>query len=203
MIRINLLPIKEIKRKLRLRNEVILFAASVLGVLVILGSITLGMIQKANALTAEIKRLEARRNSVDRIVKQIDKLQKDKKTLETKLQAIDKLKTESQLMVHVLDEVANRTPTASMWLTSLKVSGNSLQLSGVALDNATIAQYMKALEASDYFGAPELANASQTVVAGQKLKSFGLTMAITPPQPTQGVSPPQTPTPPTGGTKQP
>lgn len=180
MIRINLLPIKEIKRKLRLRNEVILFAVSFLGVLVVLGAITLGMAQKVSALTEEIKTLENKRNSVDRIVKQIDKLQKDKKILETKLNAVDKLKSDSQLMVHVLDEIANRTPTASMWLTSLKVSGTSLQLSGVALDNATIAQYMRALEASDYFGPSELANASQTVVAGQKLKSFGLTMAITP-----------------------
>jgi len=181
MIRINLLPIKEIKRKLRLRNEVILFAASFLGVLVILASISLGMAQKASALTKEIKELEGKRNSFDRIVKQIDKLQKDKKLLETKLQAIDKLKSDSQLTVHVLDEIANRTPTTSMWLTSLKVSGTSLQLNGVALDNATIAQYMKTLEASDYFGPSILANASQTVVAGQKLKSFGLTMEITPP----------------------
>ena len=180
MIRINLLPIKEIKRKLRLRNEVILFAVSFLGVLIVLGAISLGMARKVSALTEEIKTLEDKRNSVDRIVKQIDKLQKDKKILETKLEAVDRLKSDSQLMVHVLDEIANRTPTASMWLTSLKVSGTSLQLSGVALDNATIAQYMRALEASDYFGPPELANASQTVVAGQKLKSFGLTMAITP-----------------------
>lgn len=193
MIRINLLPIKEIKRKLRLRNEVLLFAASLLGVLLVLASITLGMARKANTLNEEIKALEDKRNSVDRIVKQIDKLQKDKKTLETKLEAVEKLKSESQLMVHVLDEIANRTPAASMWLTSLKVSGNSLQLSGVALDNATIAQYMKALEASDYFGPAELANASQTVVAGQKLKSFSLTMAITPPPATPPAAPASAP----------
>ena len=195
MIRINLLPIKEIKRKLRLRNEVILFAASFLGVLVILASISLGMAQKASALTKEIKELEGKRNSFDRIVKQIDKLQKDKKLLETKLQAIDKLKSESQLTVHVLDEIANRTPTTRMWLTSLKVSGTSLQLNGVALDNATIAQYMKTLEASDYFGPSILAHASQTVVAGQKLKSFALTMEITPPK-TAPATPPTTATPP-------
>ncbi len=182
MIRINLLPIKEIKRKLRLRNEVILFVASFFGVLVVLASISLGMVQKTNALSEEIKTLEDKRNSMERIVKQIDKLQKDKKMLETKLQAIDKLKSESQLAVHVLDEIANRTPTASMWLTSLKLNSTSLQLSGVALDNATIAQYMRALDASDYFGPPELANASQTVVAGQKLKSFALTIPITPPK---------------------
>ncbi|MEW6501934.1 MAG: PilN domain-containing protein [Thermodesulfobacteriota bacterium] len=193
MIRINLLPIKEIKRKLRLRNEVLLFAASFLGVLLVLASISLGMARKANGLNEEIKALEDKRNSVDRIVKQIDKLQKDKKTLETKLEAVEKLKSESQLMVHVLDEIANRTPTASMWLTSLKASGNSLQLSGVALDNATIAQYMKALEASDYFGPAELANASQTVVAGQKLKSFSLAMTITPPPATPPAAPASAP----------
>lgn len=181
MIRINLLPIKEIKRKLRLRNEVIVFIASFLGVLVVLASITLGMMQKISTLNEEIQALEEKRNSFDRIVKQIDKLQKDKKVLETKLEAINKLKSDSQLTVHVLDEIANRTPAASMWLTSLKVDGTALQLSGVALDNATIAQYMKALEASDYFGPATLANASQTVVAGQKLKSFSLTAAITPP----------------------
>lgn len=181
MIRINLLPIKEIKKKLRLRREALFFLASFLGVLVVLGIISLGMARKVSALNAEIKGLEQKRASYGPVLKEIDKLQKDKKALEAKLQAIEQLKSGSQLTVRVLDEVANLTPISSLWLTSLKMSGTSLHLTGVALDNATIAQYMRALEASNYFGPAELANASQTLVAGKKLKSFALTMNITPP----------------------
>ena len=183
MIRINLLPIKEIKKKLRLRHELFIFSLSFLGILVVVGIVSLGMTQKVSALQKEIQTLEDKRKSYGPILKEIDKLQKDKKLLETKLQTIESLKSDSQLTVRILDEIANRTPTSTMWLTALKVSATSLQLTGVALDNATIAQYMRALEASDYFAPPELANTSQTVVGGQKLKSFSLTLGITRPQP--------------------
>jgi len=182
MIRINLLPIQEIKRKIQLRNQVLAFAASFVLVLVALAGVALLLAGSISDLKTEIKGLEQKRNSYRPILRQIQKLQKDKQILETKLKAIKQLKTGSQLTVRVLDEVANRTPTDRMWLNSLRISGNHLELAGVALDNATIAQYMKSLEDSPFFGVADLANASQTMVAGQKLKSFSLAVSITAPE---------------------
>lgn len=181
MIRINLLPIKQIKKRIRLRNEVAILVASFFAVLVILGTISYAMSQKADGLNNEIKTLEKKKASYRPILNQIARLQRDKKNLETKLNTIEQLKKGSQLTVRILDEVANRTPTSRLWLQSFKQSGGQLQLTGVALDNETIAQYMKQLNSSPFFADIDLANSSQTVIAGNKLKSFSLTFRVTPP----------------------
>lgn len=186
MIRINLLPVERIRKRQRLGREVAAFGGSFVLLLVLLGAVGFGMVRTIGALHGDIRALEEKKKSYRPILRQIAKLQKDKKTLETKLQAITRLKAGSQLTVRVLDEVASRTPVSRMWLTALNQSGSQLSLTGVALDNATIAQYMQALEASPFFAGAELANSSQTVVAGQKLKSFALALQLVQPAPVPG-----------------
>lgn len=179
MIRINLLPIRQLKKRAGLRNEVAAFGITFLGLLIALAVVNLMMAQNVEAIRQELKNLQAKKESYKPILKEMEQLQKEKKLLETKTQAINKLKENSQLTVRVLDEIAGRTLTSRMWITSLKETGTKLTISGVALDNATIAQYMDKLEDSPYFANAELANSSQTVIADQKLKSFGLTLDIT------------------------
>ena len=99
-----------------------------------------------------------------------------------KLDSIKKLQSGSQITVRVLDEVASRTPTTRMWITSLQQSAGRLQLQGIALDNETIAQYMQQLEASEYFEKTELTSSAQTDIAKQKLKSFSLTLTVAAPK---------------------
>lgn len=196
MIRINLLPIKQIKKRLRLRQEAIGFVLSLLVVLAVLLAVALGLNASVNSLQAEIKSLEQKKNSYTAIIKQIEQIKKEREALEAKLKAIGQLQAGSQITVRVLDEVANLTPADRMWLTSMRVAGNRLQLAGVALDNATVAQYMRGLESSPFFGVADLANSSQTEAGGQKLTSFALSIAITPPAPpeaTTATTPPPEP----------
>lgn len=96
---------------------------------------------------------------------------------------IKKLKRDSSTTVHILDEVANTVDSKRMWLKSLKQQGASLSLTGVALDNRTVAQFMDALKESPYVTSVNLSNASLTKVSGRNLKSFSLSCAITGPQP--------------------
>ena len=73
-----------------------------------------------------------------------------------------------------------------MWLKSLKQQGASLSLTGVALDNRTVAQFMDALKKSPYISGVNLSNASLTKVSGRDLKSFSLACSIvSPKEPTQ------------------
>ena len=178
MIRINLLPIRQLKKRQRIKNEVLAFTASFIVVLSILGFIGLAMANKIDTLNKNIQQLEQRKASFKPMLKEIDQLKKDKLALEAKITAIKQLQAGSQITVRVLDALASSTPTERMWLTSLRQSGTGLQISGVALDNETIAQYMKQIEASPYFAKTDLTNSSQTVVAGQKLKSFSLNIGI-------------------------
>lgn len=162
-----------------MRNEFFAIVFLFFALLAVLGMTGYVMSQKVVNLHAGMKVLEDKKTSYRPILNQITKLQKDKENLEIKLQTIDQLKQGSQLAVRVLDEVAVNTPTKRLWLTSLNQSGNSLRLTGVALDNATVAQYMRQLNQSPFFANTALINSSRTEIAGRTLTSFSLTLRVT------------------------
>ncbi|MCX5876236.1 MAG: PilN domain-containing protein [Deltaproteobacteria bacterium] len=178
MIRINLLPIRQLKKSARLKTELLGFSGALVLVLLVLVIGWFVLAGKITSLQEELVALEQKKQSYQPILKQIDTLKKEKEMVEQKLDSIKKLQASSQVTVRVLDEVASRTPTSRMWLTSLQQSAGRLQLQGIALDNETIAQYMQQLEASEYFEKTELTSSAQTDVAKQKLKSFSLTINV-------------------------
>ena len=181
MIHINLLPVRQIRKRLQVRNEVAIFMASVLVLMIFISLVALNKISQIDDLKGENQVLSKKKASYQPILNEIAKLKKDKKEQETKLEVIKKLKTGSQVTVHVMDELSRLTPSNRLWLKSLRQFGMGLSVSGVALDNATIAQYMNNIATSDYFSGAELASSSQTVIAGAKLKSFSLSIGVVSP----------------------
>lgn len=178
MIHINLLPVRQIRERLRVRDEIAVYLASVIVLLVSLSLIGLNKISILENLQGENLVLTQKKASYKSILNEITKLEKDKKTQETKLNVIKELKHGSRVSVRVLDEIARLTPSSRLWLKSLTMSGGKLKIAGVALDNATIAQFMNGIYGSDFFSGAELAGSAQTVIAGAKLKSFSLQIAI-------------------------
>lgn len=178
MIRINLLPIRQMKKRRHLKTELAGLLAALLLVVLVLVAVWLSLAGKITNLKAELVALEQKKQSYQPIIKQIDTLKKEKQLVEQKLNSIKKLQAGAQVTVRVLDEVASRTTTNRMWLNSLQQSAGRLQLQGIALDNETIAQYMQQLEASEYLEKTELTSSAQIDVAKQKLKSFSLTINV-------------------------
>jgi type IV pilus assembly protein PilN len=182
MIRINLLPVRQIKQRIRLRNEVIVFSLALLLLLGVLSIVAGMMSQKISTMQQTITRLNNKKKSYTPILNKIKKLERDKKALEAKIEVIKKLKKKSQITVRVLDEIATITPSNRVWLKRLKQSGTTVNLDGTALDNRTIAQYMKSLKKSPFFSNAVLGSSSQTTVANKKLKSFTLTLTTQVPE---------------------
>ena len=181
MTHINLLPVRQIRKRLQVRNEIAIYVASITILVVAISVVGLNKFSVKDELSAENTSLTAKKASYQPILNEIDKLKKDKVEQETKLEVIKKLKTTSQVTVHVMDELASKTPSNRLWLTSLTQAQMGLRISGVALDNATIAQFMDSIVTSDYFSSVDLSTTSQTVMAGAKLKSFSLTIGLTSP----------------------
>ncbi len=129
-------------------------------------------------LQAETNRLNQEKVKYQALITQIEKLKKDQALIETKLGVIKGLKNASQLPARVLDEIANLTPPDRMWLLSLDYTGSTMILSGTALDNATIAEYMNKVGKADFFTGAELKNSSLVKVGDQKLKSFSMTVNV-------------------------
>lgn len=188
MIQINLLPVRQIKQRNKARQEVM---ALVVAFFFVLGIIAVVGLRQANTVTSlhdEITRLGKEKEQYQATVDQIEKIKKEQKIIETKLATIKGLKAVSQLPARVVDEIANLTSIDRMWLTSFDYTGEVITIAGTALDNATIAEYMDKVAASDYFVANELISSSLIKVGNQKLKSFSMTInvlpAVTAPAPT-------------------
>jgi len=179
MIQINLLPIRQIKKRQQVYQQVILLLVSLLVIFTLMGMTTVVLSGKATGLKTDISELNKKKASFQKIINEINKLKKDKLALENKLEAIKRLKKGAQQPVRILDALANLTPGDRLWIKSLKQSPGQLNLDGIALDNATIAQFMNKITESPHFSAAKLGSTRLTQIGGRKLKSFTLTVAIT------------------------
>jgi len=182
MITINLLPVKQIKQRARAKKEIVGLLAALVVFLCVLGLVAAQQSSSLASLRARGKRLSAEIKKHEKIVKQIKKIEKQRQALEEKLLAIEKLKNDSQLPVRILDEIARLTPPARMWFKTLTLNQKSVAVSGVAMDNATVARFMESVAASPYFLRAELKNSSMQLVAGQKLKAFSMVIEINHPR---------------------
>jgi len=178
MVRINLLPVREIKRRAQAKQQITFFALAVVALLVLLGAIGFQQSSKAGQLQQEFSKIKRDKQRYTKTLNQIKKLETDKKLLENRIAVIHKLQAQSSLTVHILDEVAKILPSKRMWLTSLSQSGNALKLAGMALDNRTIAKFMDDLKQSPYITNVNLTNSSLRAFAGRNLKSFSLSCSI-------------------------
>lgn len=178
MIYINLLPVRQIKKRIQARKQVFGMGATLLGVLMVLGLVALVFGFKVDELNASISVLNKEKAKYQTTINQIEKLKKDQQLLETKLNTISSLKKGSKLTVRVMDELANLTPSSRLWLNSMSFNGTTLHIAAIALDNATIADYMETIITSPYFATAELSGTSTTAVQGRRLKSFTLTISV-------------------------
>ena len=175
MLRINLLPVRQIKKRAKARNQLIAMIAAFCCLLVFLGLI--GVLQSGmiNSLNDQIARLNKQKDEFKPILAQIETMKKQKEELERKTAIINKLRAESSLTVRLLDDVARNVDNKRLWLDSLSQQGPTLSLTGVALDNETVAQFMDKLKSSEFIVDVNLANSSLKVIAGRNLKSFVMT----------------------------
>ena len=182
MLKINLLPIRQLKKRAKARNQIIaafFIFCSVLVLLALAGALQAGRI---STLNEDIALKTKEKKSFDKVVKELAELEQKRLDLNNKINIINKLKTDSSLTVHVLDEIAKLVDNSRMWLTSLDQKGGSLTISGYALDNQTIAQFMDELKFnSPFVQVVNLSNSSLSEVSGRDLKSFALTCSVSAP----------------------
>ena len=155
MARINLLPWRAERREQRKREFFVQLgiAAAAAIVLVILWVLFMdarigNQNDRNDYLSGEIKQLDAK-------IAEIKDLQKTKSQLLARKQIIEHLQEDRAQMVHLFDELVKTIPDGAR-LTSLKQAGDKLTLDGVAQSNATVAQYMRSIEASPWLGSADL-----------------------------------------------
>jgi type IV pilus assembly protein PilN len=181
MAKINLLPWRTERRKLREREfYMMLGAAVVAGILAMLLWIywmdaRLENQDSRNALlTQEIKALDVK-------LTEIKTLEETRSRLLQRKQIIEQLQANRSQMVHLFDELVKTIPDG-VRLNSMKQAGDTLTLVGVAQSNASVAEYMKRLDASQWLKRTDL---QQTEAKGGDRRepfAFGLTVKLTSPE---------------------
>jgi type IV pilus assembly protein PilN len=179
MLRINLLPVRQLKKRAKARNQIFTVILVFCCLLVFLGFV--GVLQNGmlHSLNNQIAQLNKQKDAFKPILAQIETMKKQKQELERKTAIIKTLRAESSLTVRVLDDVAKYVDNKRLWLDSLSQQGPNLSLTGVALDNETVAQFMDKLKSSEFIIDVNLANSSLKVIAGRNLKSFVMTCTTT------------------------
>lgn len=183
MLRINLLPVKEIKQRAAAKQQLTVFGLAFAGLLVVLILAVLMLNGQISSLNTEIKELETKKEALAKILQEIEELKKKKAEVEKQTALIEDLEKSSALTAHLLNEVANLTPNERLWLTSLNQAGTSMNLSGMALDNQTVAEFFEKLKGSKYISGVTLANSSLVGYAGRNLNSFALSCTVAMPEP--------------------
>lgn len=181
MLKINLLPVRQLKKRVQATQQLLGMVLLLFLVLAFLATIGIYQTQKINRLQADIAQLNKEKDSYAPTLKKIADLKKDKEELTRKTDIINKLKTDSSLTVRVLDEVASKVDNQRMWLESLQQDNATLKLTGIALDDQTVAQFMDNLKESPFVQDVALSGSSQKAVSGRNLKSFELNCTVSQP----------------------
>jgi type IV pilus assembly protein PilN len=174
VIKINLLPYREERKKANLRRQFVM-ALIFLGVFMLLIlSLHLYISTSISRLETKVEVANGKLTALKKITGNLEKFKKDKEIIKKKIDIIQRLERDRSAPAQLLDELAVRIPIGKAWLSSFKKAESTLTIDGVATDNPTIALFMKSLEESDYIESVDLISSKQINISDTKLMSFVL-----------------------------
>jgi type IV pilus assembly protein PilN len=179
MIRVNLLMARAVRRKVGLRKEISIFVFVLVLLFFIIGLFQWIYWNQSTGLQDQIKVQKGKLEKLRALKKQIEKYKANIKLLDKKLEVIVELKKNKKKPVQILDVLSTNIPD-KMSLRSLKKQGAKLELSGWALDDEVIANFMTNLQRSRYFTGVELIITERFKPAGAdvNIKKFTITSTV-------------------------
>lgn len=188
MIKINLLPVRAARKKESAIQQFVLTGVVVVVIALIVTS--LYMVKRVQVATAkdEITSSNNKINELKAKIGKLEELKTLKEQVKKKLDVLSQLRKNKTGPAQRLSLLSDLTPER-LWLTNYTESGSEIKLSGVAFTEELIAQFMKALEASNDFMAVELIVSEQTMLAETKLKKFDMTMKLESAVPPASINP--------------
>ena len=178
MIRINLLPHREAKRKARRQQfYVLLGLVSVLAAVIwFLGfSIISGWTRTQDEKNEFLKREIA---SLDKEIDEIKTIPEQTNALLARKRVIEALQANRTETVHLFNELAKQVPEG-IYLRTLGQTGQLINIAGYAQSNARINTLMNNLDESPLLERSTLVETKAEAVGGRRLNAFSITTLIT------------------------
>jgi type IV pilus assembly protein PilN len=182
MIRINLLPHREARRKQKQAAFVALMSLGALaGVALVLlvGAYNASRIAVQNERNLVLKNANA---DLDKKIASIASLKSEIEALKARQQAVEDLQGDRNQPVYLLDELVRQVPDG-VYLKSFKQDGQKVQLNGTAQSQERVAELLRNLSgASPWLERPDLTEVRAATLAqsktGRKVVEFNLTVSI-------------------------
>ncbi|MFS2216067.1 PilN domain-containing protein [Massilia cellulosiltytica] len=182
MIRINLLPHREAKRKQKQAAFIALMAlGGLVGVALVLlvGAYNASRIATQNERNLVLKNANA---ELDKKISKIASLKAEIEALKARQQAVEDLQGDRNQPVYLLDELVRQTPDG-VYLKSFKQEGQRVLLNGYAQSQERVAELLRNLSGSSpWLERPDLTEVRAATLAqsktGRKVVEFTLNVAI-------------------------
>ncbi len=182
MIRINLLPHREMKRAARQREFVFLaVGAVVLGAGIVVLTHTYIAAQIDNQKSRN-ELLRAENAKLDKQIEEIRTLREQTQALLARKQVVETLQSNRAEVVALLDQLARQMPDG-VYLKDVRQTGAKVILVGYAQSSARVSTLMRNLESTALLGTAELIEIKAVNLNNQRVNEFSLSIGIERPKP--------------------
>jgi type IV pilus assembly protein PilN len=177
VIRINLLPWREARRKAQRQHLGVLGGmVAALGLLIV-GAVHLtiaGYIAEQSARNEFLKRENVR---LDKEIEEIRKLRGEIAALLARKQVIERLQADRAQAVHLLEELVQQVPDG-VYLKSIKQTALKVNLVGYSQSNARVSTLMRNFAASPHLENPELVEIKAVTVSNKRVSEFNMNVSL-------------------------
>jgi type IV pilus assembly protein PilN len=171
MIRINLLPVRELEQQALVRQQLSIFGAIIGAVLLTVGLIWMIDRRASAQLEADKAGWQAELERLKPIVDEVTTLERREKMLNTRIETIQRLRSNQRGPVQVLDELSRNLPEQA-WMELIDESAGVYKVTGYALTNFAVADLLRNLQRSREFTGVDLVSSEQAVIASRQVKKF-------------------------------
>ena len=177
MIRINLLPHREMKRAVRRRE----FNFILLGVLVGCAAFWyVGKLYLDERIASQLRRndlLVAENKKLTEQIDEIKKLKEQTSALLARKSVVETLQVNRSASVKLVDQLVRQLPDG-VYLKAIKQTGQKINMVGLAQSNARVSTLMRNLESSPYLEKPELVEIKAVTDRNQRANEFSLNISL-------------------------
>lgn len=177
MIRINLLPHRQLKREQRKKQMAVGAGIAVaiglviglLGHTYLSGRVDTQRMRNAY-LAEETKKLDAQ-------IEKIKAIKEQTADLMARKQVVEGLQTNRAESVHLIDQLVRQLPEG-VWIKTVKQTGQVVNIVGYAQTNGRISTLMRNLDSSEWLEKPELVEIKAVALNNNPISEFGMNVRV-------------------------
>jgi len=172
MIRINLLPFRTARKKENVRRQLSILFSSLFLAIILMFYINIRLNSQIKEVNNKIQTTKTEIAKYEKINKEIAEIKGKLEVLKTKMKVIGDLEADRYESIRLMDAMTKLIVPNRMWFVSFDTTGKTVNISGVAVDSQTVADFMTRLEGSKLFETVNLKTIKKQMVRQASLKSF-------------------------------